>query len=107
MPIEDDAFFLMLGIAMRAGTLAFGEDGVRRAVSTGRAALVLVDEGASENTRKAYANCCAYYGVKMRLTKAGRLSQAVGKGGRMSAAVTHGPLCDKLLALAGESRARA
>ena len=26
MPIERDAFFSMLGIAMRAGQLSFGED---------------------------------------------------------------------------------
>ena len=28
MPIDKDAFFSMLGIAMRAGQLSFGEDGV-------------------------------------------------------------------------------
>lgn len=102
MPIEQDAFFRLLGIAMRAGVLAFGEDGVHRAIASGRAHLVLVDENASENTKKMYADSCAYYGVLMRLTGAGRLSQAVGKTGRMCAAVLRGTLCDKLLSMARE-----
>ena len=102
MPIEKDAFFSMLGIAMRAGALSLGEDGVLNAISSGKAGLVLVDAGASENTRKRFSDSCAYYGVTLRLTQAGRLSSAIGKQGRMSAAVKAGGLCDKLLSLAGE-----
>ena len=46
MPIESDAFFSMLGIAMRAGALSLGEDGVLKAISGGKAGLVLVEAGA-------------------------------------------------------------
>ena len=102
MPIEKDAFFLMLGIAMRAGALTLGEDGVLKAISSGKAGLVLVDAGASDNTRKRFADSCAYYGAQLRLTQAGRLAAAIGKPGRMSAAVKPGGLCDKLCALALE-----
>ena len=45
MPIERDAFFSLLGIAMRAGQLTFGEDGVRKAIASGSAALVLLAIG--------------------------------------------------------------
>ena len=100
MPIEGNAFFSMLGIAMRAGVLALGESGADKAIAAGEAGLVLVDAGASENTRKKFADSCAYYGAPMRMTAPGRLGEAIGKPGRMSAAVRKGTLCDKLTSLA-------
>ena len=102
MPIERDDFYFMLGLAMRAGQLTFGEDGVKKAIASGGAKLVLLDAGASENTKKKMRDSCAYYGVKLCETAADRLGYAVGKPGRMSAAVAAGPLCDKLASLAAE-----
>jgi len=101
MPIERDDFFFMLGLAMRAGQLTFGEDGVRKAIASGGAKLVLLDAGASENTKKRMRDSCAYYGVALVETAADRLGYAVGKPGRMSAAVAAGGICDKLISLAG------
>lgn len=100
MPIEGNAFFSMLGLAMRAGRLTFGEDGVRGAIAAG-APLALVDGGASENTKKRMRDSCAHYGATLLETQAGRLGEAVGRPGRMSAAVAPGPLCERLLDLAG------
>ena len=100
MPIERSDFFSMLGLAMRAGQLSFGEDGVRKAIASGAAALVLLDAGASDNTKKRMRDSGAYYGVPLMETAAGRLGEAVGRPGRMSAAVARGPLCEKLAALA-------
>ena len=100
MPIERSDFFSMLGLAMRAGQLSFGEDGVRKAIASGAAALVLLDAGASDNTKKRMRDSCAYYGVPLMETAAGRLGEAVGRPGRMSAAVARGPICEKLAALA-------
>ena len=105
MPINKDAFFSMLGIAMRAGQLSFGEDVVRKAIASGSAALVLLDAGASDNTRKRMCDSCAYYGVPLLETQAGRLGGAVGKPGRMSAAVAGGPICDRLRQLAAQEGA--
>ena len=101
MPIERDDFFFMLGLAMRAGQLTFGEDGVKKAIASGGAKLVLLDAGASENTKKKMRDSCAYYGVQLVETAADRLGYAVGKPGRMSAAVAAGGICDKLISLAG------
>ena len=103
--ISTDAFFSMLGLAMRAGTLSTGEDGVKKAVSSGKALLVLVDESASANTRKLFSDACAHYGVPMALTRQGRLGDAIGKPGRMSAAAARGPLGEKLFALARKENA--
>ena len=101
MPIERDDFFFMLGLAMRAGQLTFGEDGVKNAIASGGAKLVLLDAGASENTKKKMRDSCAYYGVQLVETAADRLGYAVGKPGRMSAAVAAGGICDKLISMAG------
>ena len=102
MPIERDGFYSMLGIAMRAGALTLGESGVRQAVQSGKACCVLVDEAASENTKKRLSDSCAYYGVPLFETQADRLGYAIGKPGRMSAAIAKGTLGDKLTALAKE-----
>ena len=107
MPIEGNDFFSMLGIAMRAGALTLGESGADKAIAAGEAGLVMVDAGASDNTRKRFADSCAYYGAPMLLTAAGRLGAAVGKPGRMSAAVKKGTLCDKLASLARAEQERA
>ena len=100
MRIERDAFYSMLGIAMRAGALTMGTDGVLTAIAAGKAALVLLDDGASENTKKKFRDSCAFYGVELFETAADRLGFAIGKPGRMCAAVAKGPLGDKLHGLA-------
>lgn len=103
--ISGNAFFSMLGLAMRAGALTTGEDGVKKAIAAGKALLVLVDEGASANTRKLFADACAHYGAPLALTKRDRLGLAMGRPGRMSAAVAPGPLGEKLLALSWQEAA--
>lgn len=100
--LENGAFYAMLGIAMRAGALTLGESGVLKAIASGKAAFVLLDEGASARTKKMFADSCAHYGVKLLASAEGKLGAAIGRPGRMSAAVSAGTLADKLLSLAGE-----
>ncbi|MBR4039777.1 MAG: ribosomal L7Ae/L30e/S12e/Gadd45 family protein [Clostridia bacterium] len=100
MSIERDALYSMLGIAMRAGVLTLGSDGVLGAIAAGKAALVLLDAGASDNTKKKFRDSCAYYGCELVETAQDRLGLAIGKPGRMCAAVAKGPLGDKLHKLA-------
>ena len=100
MPIEHEPFYSLLGIAMRAGVLTFGQDGVLKAISSGAAGFVLLDSGASDNTKKKISDSCQYYGVELFETTPGRLGDAVGKPGRMSAAVAKGTLGDRLYELA-------
>ena len=100
MRIERDAFYSMLGIAKRAGALTLGTDGVLSAIASGSAKIVLLDALASENTKKKFRDSCAFYGVELYETAPDRLGFAIGKPGRMCAAVAKGPLGDKLQALA-------
>ena len=98
--IESDRFYQMLGLCMRAGQLTLGEDGVRKAIATGKAALILVDAEASANTKKRFSDACAFYGASCLETAPGRLGEAVGKPGRMSAAVQAGSMAERLVELA-------
>ena len=100
MPIEHEPFYSLLGIAMRAGVLTFGQDGVLKAISSGAAGFVLLDSGASDNTKKKISDSCRYHGVEVYETIADRLGFAVGKPGRMCAFVAKGTLGDRLLELA-------
>ena len=100
MQIERDAFYSMLGIAMRAGQLTLGTDGVLGMIASGKAGFILVDAAASENTKKKFRDSCAFYGVELYETAPDRLGFAIGKPGRMCAAVAKGTLGDKLHSLA-------
>ena len=102
MPIEKDAFYSLLGIAMRAGVLTLGESGVLKAIASGKQAFVLVDAGASDNTKKKFRDSCAFYHLDLFETQEDRLGFAIGKPGRMSAAVAGGTLGEKLLSMAKE-----
>ena len=98
MQIERDAFYAMLGIAMRAGQLSLGESGVLKTVSSGTALFMILDADASDNTKKKFRDSCAFYKVPLYETSPDRLGQAIGKPGRMSAAIARGTLGEKLLA---------
>ncbi|MBQ7784646.1 MAG: ribosomal L7Ae/L30e/S12e/Gadd45 family protein [Clostridia bacterium] len=100
MQIKRDAFYSMLGIAMRAGVLTLGADGVLGMIASGKARFALVDAGASDNTKKKFRDSCAYYSVELYETAPDRLGFAIGKPGRMCASVAKGPLGDKLHDLA-------
>ena len=61
---------------------------------------ILLDAGASENTKKKFRDSCAFYGCELIETAPDRLGFAIGKPGRMCAAIAKGPLGDKLHTLA-------
>ena len=102
MSIDKEAFYSMLGIAMRAGVLTLGTDGVLAEIAARRVAIVLLDEAASENTKKRFRDSCAFYSAELFETAQDRLGFAVGKPGRMCAAVAKGPLGEKLKSIAQE-----
>jgi len=78
----------MIGMAMKAGKLASGESGTEKAVKTGKAALVIVSEAASENTKKKFRNMCDYYQVPIYFFgEKEELGHAIGKEFRASLAV--------------------
>ena len=89
----------LIGLCVRAGQLVSGESGCEAAVRAGQAGLVLLDAGASGNLRKKFQDACAYRRLPMCTLDAGRLGQAIGKPGRMVAAVKAGVMADRLRAM--------
>ena len=78
----------MIGMAMKAGKVASGEFATEKAVKSGKAALVIVSETASENTKKKFQNMCDYYKVPIYFFgKKEELGHAIGKEFRASLAV--------------------
>ena len=87
----------LLGLAMRAGQLTPGADLALREIKAGKAALVLVDRDASENTRKKLGDACAFRRVPMHIMEAGLLDRACGREGRMAASLKKGGITEKIL----------
>lgn len=79
----------LLGIATKAGRLVSGEFMTEKTVKDGRAALVVVAEDASDNTKKMFQNMCEFYEVPFCIwgTKE-QIGHAIGKEYRASCAIT-------------------
>ena len=78
----------LIGLATKAGKTVSGEFSTEKAVKTGKAWLVIVSAEASENTKKQFANMCAYYTVPIYFFGGKEeLGHAMGKEFRASLAV--------------------
>lgn len=93
----------LLGLCCRAGQITLGAEMALKEIKAGRAALVLVDESASEGTKKKIADACAYRHVALHMLPVDCLSRACGRDGRMAGAVKSGKLCQQLQLLLTQS----
>jgi len=78
----------MLGLAARAGKLSSGAFQVTKALEDGTARLVLLDETASQQTVETYTAACKSGNIPLVALELDELGQAIGKPGRIVAAVT-------------------
>lgn len=79
----------MIGMATKAGKTVSGEFMTEKAVKGGNAALVIIAEDASENTKKKFHNMCTYYKVPYYiLGRKEELGHSMGKEIRATLAVT-------------------
>ena len=92
----------MLGLCMRAGRLVSGAQGVESAVKAGKAYLVLVDADASEETKKSVSDACRFRQIPLAVTERELLGSAIGRPGRMVAAVTDAPFANRIRQLLEE-----
>lgn len=90
-----------LGFAMKAGKLAVGEFAAERALKAGKAFLMVVDETASENTQKQWRDAAEFRAVA--LVTVPDMGEAIGKPGRMAAAVLDGNFAKMITKAANES----
>ena len=104
--ILKDNFFGMLGFAVRSGNVALGAVACDKGVKSGKVALILLDDGASERTKKDTRNMCKFYEVPMIIAEpAGMMSQRCGRAGLMIVGVTDGRFAKRLLEIAESENA--
>ena len=78
----------LVGLATKAGKTVSGEFCTEKEVKTGRAALVIVADDASANTKKKFQNMCDFYEVPIYFYEdKDALGHAMGKEFRASLAV--------------------
>ena len=79
----------LISLATKAGKTVSGEFCTEKEVKTGMAALVIVAEDASDNTKKKFQNMCEFYEVPIYFYgDKDTLGHAMGKEFRASLAVT-------------------
>ncbi len=88
-----------LGLCMRAGRITSGQEACVDLTRTKQAALVLMDAGVSENTRKRLTDACHSHNVPIYELAEGELGAAIGKKSRMVAALKPDGMAQKLLTL--------
>ena len=78
----------LIGLATKAGRTVSGEFSTEKEVKSGRAALVIVADDASDNTKKKFKNMCEFYEVPIYFYKdKDTLGHAMGKEFRASLAI--------------------
>ena len=86
----------LMGLCVRAGQAAFGEDGCRKAITNGECGILLADADMSANTRKRYEAMCQREGVPMKELPAGLLEEATGRPG-VAMAVKAGSFAEQII----------
>ena len=89
----------MLGLCMRAGKLVSGEKAAIQAIRSGSAHAVVLDGAAAKNAVKAVTDACGWHEVPLIRAPENELGWAIGKPGRMVAAITDPSFADRILQL--------
>ena len=85
----NDRVLSLLGLAAKGRNLKSGEFYTEKAVKEGRAAMVIIGNDASDNTKKKFTNMCAFYNTPIYFySDKEQLGRAIGREMRTSVAVT-------------------
>jgi ribosomal protein L7Ae-like RNA K-turn-binding protein len=94
---EEKKVYNLLGIATKSRKSVSGEFSTEKAVKEHKAALVIVANDASDNTKKSFTNTCTYYNVPIYFFgDKDDLGHAMGKEFRASLAVLDKGLADAI-----------
>lgn len=91
-----------IGLAVRAGQAVTGEGACVTAIRAGKAAVAMLDSGASENALKRFTDACAHHRVPLIRLPPELIEKAIGKPGRMSLVLSPGGLAKKALECMGK-----
>lgn len=85
----NDRVLSLLGLAAKGRNLRSGEFSTEKAVKEGNAAMVIIGNDASDNTKKKFTNMCAFYNTPIYFySDKVQLGRAIGREMRTSVAVT-------------------
>lgn len=77
---HNQKFLGLIGLAMRAGQVVSGEEGVLAAIKSQKAALVIIAEDASDGTKKKFTDKSSYRDIPFRIAyEKDVLGHAIGK----------------------------
>lgn len=96
--MAQNKIYALLGLAMKGRNVVSGEFQTIDAIRAYNAALVIVAEDASDNTKKLFSDKCSYYEVPIYIygTKED-LGRAIGKDLRSSLAVCDNGLAEAII----------
>ena len=89
----------LLGLARRAGLTVTGTDAVISRIRRKDARCVLIDSGASDNTRKKLTDSCHSYGIRHFIVEEELLDRACGLSDGKCLALLKGTLTDEIIRL--------
>ena len=95
----NNKLFSMLGLAMRAGKIASGAFQTQKALADGKAKLLVIDSAMSEAEQAEYRRLCSSKALEVRPLSHGMLESAIGKPGRMAAAITDDNFARQIITL--------
>jgi len=95
---HNQKFLGLLGLAMRAGQVVSGEEGVLAAVKSQKAALVIIAADASDGTKKKFTDKSNYRDIPFRIVfEKDVLGHAIGKKTRAVVGILDPNFAKKML----------
>ena len=102
--MAQDRILGLLGLAARAGRVESGGFAAEKAVTGGKAHLILLSQDAGKNTVSLFENKSSYYHVPLRILSTKELlGHAIGRGERSCIAVTDEGFAKSLIKLIDSS----
>jgi len=87
--MQNNKMLSYLGLAMRAGKLVTGDEGVMGAIRSGQAKLVVLAVDASNNAQKKYRDKCGSFHISLlECCSRDELGKSIGKEERVVIAIT-------------------
>ena len=75
----------LMGLCVRAGQGVFGEESCLKALRTGQAALLIMDESISPGSAEKFERLCEREEIPLRRLPAGLMEEATGRPGKTMA----------------------
>ncbi len=69
----------LIGLSMRSGQAAYGTEACEKGIKTGRIKLLIIDKGASNNTKRYFYSMCAKNAIQIIETGGGSPGKCIGR----------------------------